>query len=328
MNNRCGIRAKRRALTLIELTATLVVMLALTTIVLPTATGGGSEQSLVSTQDTLEAIKIATIGRYDPVKKIWTGGYVQDMGGLPEMEYPATLTDPAHALDALHTKPKKLQPWGPKTLGGKFDKGIVLYAGWRGQYFQGTNAAPVFPGDAIYDKWGNPFTFNTHELSDTPAYKGRFSSIQSMGGPAPHNYPVPANEPMLMDISKMLVSVSGYVTYKLPDHVNEYDGRVAIVRLYEPDPETGGLKARNAEPIIFTGKEQTPNTFFFKDVMIGPRALRVVMRPLEGCEISEEELALEMVTQYINVPVGGIANLHLEVISSKCCDGPEKCATD
>jgi prepilin-type N-terminal cleavage/methylation domain-containing protein len=299
-------RNKRRGLTLIEMIATLVVMVAISTIILPAANGLNSQKSFQKTKDMIEAIRLGIVGDYDPVAKRWSGGYVQDMGGLP---FSNTVDDAGYMLDALLRKPQGMASHGLHALTSKYDVGIALHGGWRGPYYYGVQGAAVFPGDRILDGWGQNFIYNSNPSSLSVF----ITSIQSHGVPGEDTkYPT---DPVVFDLSPMRTTVQGTVTYELPPNAGEYDGRIAIVRLYSINPSTGLPYAVSAPPILFNGDNASPtNEFSFSNVMVGEHYVRVLMRNLDPEQVDDEPSGIEMATAYINVPVEGYTGLDLTVV--------------
>ncbi|NUQ35793.1 MAG: hypothetical protein HUU29_12735 [Planctomycetaceae bacterium] len=279
-----NIRLQRRAVTLFELLALLIIMLALSTVVLPTAQGGHGQQSLENTYDVLEAIRVATLGKYDAHKKKVCGGYVQDMGGLPRKQG----TDPYYYLNALAVKPGNVLAYGKHYASGH-DSDLFLFTGWRGPYYHGVNAMPHFPGDKIVDAWGNPITCTFGQYNT-------ITSIQSPGGPeAPYNVPYPA-QPIPLDYTPLTATVSGTATFGPPGNP------IATVKIFHVDPETGGIMVQHV-----TGHLGGGLCFSFSNVPLGPAIVRArIGQPNSGSANKD--------TEWIDVPAGGVSGLQLHIV--------------
>ena len=251
---------KRRGFSLIELLVALVVLFAVSTIVLQTAPGQAGQKNLQSTQEKLEAIRVAVVGKTSNKKGHSVVGYLQDMGGLPKRHG----SDPNYFLNHLLEMPADTSgtdfAYGLKQADWP-DADIEFNVGWRGPYLQS-----VFPGDKIVDGWGNALN---HGGGAT------VTSIQSNGGPdAPYDTPYPS-QPIVFDVDQASSDVSGGVNYEnfyLPGIVL---GLLKIhTSLFEPDPNTGGIKSRKQYTEITSSSSSSPVAFDFDNVLAGSRAIR------------------------------------------------------
>ncbi|QGJ68956.1 Hypothetical protein PBC10988_6210 [Planctomycetales bacterium 10988] len=283
---------RRKGLTLLELVIVLAILASVTTVASLATDRYLSKRRVEVTQQTLSAFRDAVSGHYGSVAS--TGdlnsikvandleGFVADVGRLPI----AVGTDSTQQLAELWSNPNNLQPYGRKVAPG--DSEVFLSCGWRGPYLD----LPV-GSNVLQDGWGRPLIILSAagDGSAQVASAGEMIfGMTSLGSDGELGVSTP-DLPMAEDTTVWLgngedspllseITASVYQEDETGMLGPPLGNGTFIVRLYRPDPATGGVTYSQSS--LYTGPFGTPPVVTFSDVAIGTKVLRVYWQDEEG----------------------------------------------
>ena len=280
----------KSGLTLFELLVVLAILASLAAAATVATDRVLARRRLEITQQNLTAFRRAVSGQYGIAAESAPGGtlaatnlegFVADMGRLPL----AVSEDATLQLGELWSNPGGMQLYGRKAAPG--DAEVFVNCGWRGPYLD----LPV-GATALHDGWGRPFIVLTSDAgTPEPAAGGQpifgLLSLGSDGAIGVTTTELPMAEDLTVWLGDPLSSpLHADLSVTVWQHDGE-GGRTApegngslIVRLYLPDPTTGGVTF--LQSTVLTGPFASAPQVAFADVPLGPKVFRAYWQDEEG----------------------------------------------
>lgn len=217
---------RRRGFTLIELLVVLAILGALAAVALRSADGLLERSKFEATQRALEEARDAILGT-------WRGdefqpGFLSDVDRLPD-----PTVDPAQPLLELWMAPVGMATNSPATA--PLDATVVLPSGWRGPYLRSA------PGSvALLDGW------NSAILVEVSGGTWSLVSLGADGQPGGQAFDLDLVTQLVGDPSMIdgtVATVTGVVTIETAPGENQNGWKLTVIA-YSPDPQSGGVRAR------------------------------------------------------------------------------------
>ncbi|MCA8953844.1 MAG: prepilin-type N-terminal cleavage/methylation domain-containing protein [Planctomycetes bacterium] len=216
--------AHQRGFTLVELLVVITLLAGLATIAVRSLATVQDRAHFEATQRLLADCRAAIVGG-GPVE----GGFLADLGRLPQVVPGNPLTELVSKQDSVPAS---------QLVTDAVDPEITLAVGWRGPYLDlppGTD-----PNAALFDEFGNPLEV----VVDTGRWLLRSLGADGMVGGTGFDQDVTL---ALIDvpsgIRRTRTELGGTVTLETDPGFGT-DLRVTVF-VYEPDPASGGLRARS-----------------------------------------------------------------------------------
>ena len=142
---------------------------------------------------------------------------------------------------------------------------VLVGSGWRGPYLR----LPVAQ-ENLYDGWGNAFQLTTDTAGQITAVRSLGADAQTSGSGYDADLSVTLNQHAAITVSGNVYLVDGNGTRS-----NPADASQVVVRMYGPDPSTGGVL--ETEAAVATGTDGAVGYSFSQTVAPGPHFVRAYL---------------------------------------------------
>jgi len=247
-------------MTLVELLVVLTILGLITTVAVTSTDLVMGQGRYESTIRTLGDVALAAVGPVDKHQVDGTvagGGFLADLGRLPV----AIGSDPATSLAELWSNPNGLLPFAIRPA--PTDPEVLVASGWRGPYLR----LPLGRTE-LRDGWGHPFSLATNGTGEVIGLSSLGADAQAGGSGLDADLPL-----SLSDRPTTTVSGNVYLVDAVGTRTNP-TGTV-IVRMYGPDPATGGVRQLTAD--IAVSADGVVSYQFAQPVAPGPHHLRAYL---------------------------------------------------